>query len=350
MAKERRDCLPDDGAVLSVGDLLDKKGALIQGGYAFSQVKRYDRSAIRGDRSRIKEWDYYCFGDDKYAVALTVANNSYMSLASVSVLDFDHLTYLTRSRMGGACGKKLKMPSSCEDGDVAYKKSGVTMNFYNSAGERRLVCEFKKFDGTRDFSCDIELDKPTGDNITTAVPFSKRKQFYYNTKVNCLAVKGRFSIGDDIHEFASGASGVLDWGRGVWPYRNVWYWSSLSCRIDGREFGLNLGYGFGKPKASENVVFYDGKAHKLDNVKFEIPYTRGKPDYLKKWRIADDAGRLELAFFPMIDRKDRTNAIVLMTDQHQVFGKFFGKVTLDDGTIVDVTDKIGFAEYVRNKW
>ena len=74
--------------LLKEGPLLDSKGNLNEAGYAFSLVKEYDRKAIKRMAWRIKEWDYYYVGDDKYGVALTVADNSYMSLVSVSVLDF----------------------------------------------------------------------------------------------------------------------------------------------------------------------------------------------------------------------------------------------------------------------
>ena len=97
-------------------------------------------------------------------------------------------------------------------------------------------------------------------------------------------------------------------------------------------------------------MFYDGKANKLGKVAFDIPFTLGELYYLKPWKISDDDERLQLVFYPIIDRKDRMNALMLSTDQHQVFGKFYGKATLDDGTIVTFTDKIGFAEHVRNKW
>ena len=39
---------------------------------------------------------------------------------------------------------------------------------------------------------------------------------------------------------------VLDWGRGVWTYKNTWYWGSASGLVDGEPFGFNIGYGFGK--------------------------------------------------------------------------------------------------------
>lgn len=337
--------------MLSVGDLLDADGGLCESGYAFSQVKNYARAAVKGNKLRIKEWDYYCFGDDKFFVALTVADNSYMSLASASLMDFRHLRYVTKSKLGLLPRGKLNLPSSCSSGNVSFDKGGVKILFELAEdGKRRLFCEYKGFDGKSDFECDVTLDAPTGDNITVAVPFKKKRQFYYNTKINCLGCSGRFRSGELTHEFENGAFGGLDWGRGVWPYKNVWYWSSLSTEVDGVPFGLNLGYGFGCPTETENVAFYGGTANKLGQVKFEIPYTSGVTDYLKPWKITDADGRLELLFYPMIDRKDKMNALILSTDQHQVFGKFYGRVTLDDGATVAITDKTGFAECVKNRW
>ena len=40
----------------------------------------------------------------------------------------------------------------------------------------------------------------------------------------------------------------------------------------------------------------------------------------------------------------------IKSDQHQVFGRFTGTATLDDGTVIRVRDMIGFAEKVENKW
>ena len=42
--------------------------------------------------------------------------------------------------------------------------------------------------------------------------------------------------------------------------------------MNGKPFGFNIGYGFGDTSAaSENMLFYDGTAHKLDDVTFHIP-------------------------------------------------------------------------------
>ena len=146
--------------------------------------------------------------------------------------------------------------------------------------------------------------------------------------------------------------GTLDWGRGIWTYKNTWYWSSLQTRLeDGRTFGFNLGYGFGDTSAaSENMVFVDGIAHKLDRVVFNIPHANGKDNFMDYWTITDNENRLNMVFKPIIDRKDVTDIGIIASKQHQVFGTFSGSVTLDDGYVLEFYDKLGFAEKVFNKW
>ena len=151
-------------------------------------------------------------------------------------------------------------------------------------------------------------------------------------------------MGDTHYEFkASDSFGVLDWGRGVWTYDNTWYWSSASGLIDGKCFGFNLGYGFGDTSAAtENMLFYEGRAHKLDQVRFAIP--------MSAWTFSSSDGRFEARFEPLMDRADRISIGPLLSDQHQVFGKFNGKAVLDDGTEILMKDFFGFAEKVHNKW
>ena len=141
--------------------------------------------------------------------------------------------------------------------------------------------------------------------------------------------------------------GTLDWGRGVWTYDNTWYWGSGNKKINGKPFGFNIGYGFGDTsKASENMLFYDGKCHKLDDVTFHIP----TDSYTDPWTFTSSDGRFEMDFMPIIDRSAKINAGIIVTDQHQVFGKMSGKVILDDGMILDIQELTCFAEKVHNKY
>ena len=199
-----------------------------------------------------------------------------------------------------------------------------------------------------------ELSQPPRDAMVIATPFKENEHaFYYNAKLNCMTAEGYFDVGGKRYEFdKKKALGTLDWGRGVWTYKNVWYWGSMQHRLDnGHTIGFNLGYGFGdNSQASENMFFTDGIAHKLGSVTFDIPQKDGKDDFMKEWAIRDDEDRLFMRFKPMIDRYDAVNALAVSTCQHQVFGEFTGYVRLEDGSLLEFGPCRGFAEKVVNKW
>jgi hypothetical protein len=115
--------------------------------------------------------------------------------------------------------------------------------------------------------------------------------------------------------------------------------------------GFNIGYGFGDVSAaSENMLFVDGVAHKLDRLTFNIPLKDGTEDYLSPWTFTSSDGRFETAFTPILDRAADTNVGPLLSDQHQVFGYMDGLITLDDGSKITLDHFLSFAEKVHNKW
>jgi len=69
--------------------LLDTRGNLAEPGFARKLLPIYHRDHIKAGASRIKEWDYYLITNDHFALALTIDDNSYMGLDSISFLHFD---------------------------------------------------------------------------------------------------------------------------------------------------------------------------------------------------------------------------------------------------------------------
>lgn len=345
----------DNQKLLTPGPLLSKKGDLLQAGYAFSLVKDYSRKAAKSPSLRLKEWDYYYIGNADYGVALTLANNSYMGLVSISILDLKAKFDVTKSIMIPFPGDKIKLPESSKAGDavVEDEKKGYSFRFLNSGnGKRRLIVYLKSIDKLQTpFHCDIALEETCPDSLVIATPFKKKGHFYYNQKINCLLAHGYAKIGDRTLDFNKSSYGVLDWGRGVWTYKNTWYWSSVSAEVDGHRLGWNLGYGFGDTSsATENVLYLDGKAHKLGEVKFDIPLSKsGSDDFMKDWLFRFPNDPLELRFHPIYDRHSDTNALLLRSNQHQVFGTFSGSF-LSKGGAFSFSDVPGFAEKVFNKW
>ena len=338
--------------------LLNEKGHLIEPGYTKGLLMDYDRKAIKGGALRIKEWDYYLVTCDDYAVALTIADNSYMSLDSISLLDFRTGFQQTTSPMGVMTLGKRGLPPSSAEGDVTVSGKGYSMSFYHGGDHRILKFHMDNFLDGKPISGEIRLENPEQESMVICTPWKEKKTaFYYNQKINCMPATGKVEFDGRTYPFNEGeAFGVLDWGRGVWTYENTWYWGSASGSVDGIPFGFNIGYGFGDTSAaSENMLFYDGKAHKLSQVTFNIPMMDdGKggqtEDYMKPWTFTSDDGRFEMDFEPVMDRASCTDVKLILSDQHQVFGRFTGKAVLDDGKVIELKDFLGFAEKVHNKW
>ncbi len=340
--------------ILQEGPLLNTQGELAEKGYATSLVRRYDRRAIRAGKTRIKEWDYYCICGKDAILALTIADNSYMGLDSVTLIDIPMRWQHTKSFMRAFPMGKTGLPATSAKGDVEVRGKGYHLSFENDGKQRVLTVHVEDFFNGLPLEATVLLTEEPQDSLVIATPFPHApKHFYYNQKINCLQASGQVAFDGQVREFVKGdAMGVLDWGRGVWTYQNTWYWGSASGLVDGIPFGMNLGYGFGDTSAAtENMLFLDGKAHKLDQVTFHIPKKAdGTEDYLSPWALDSNDGRLTLTFTPFLDRASRTSIAVIESDQHQVFGYFDGTALLDNGETLAVKHLLGFAEKVKNRW
>lgn len=339
---------------LTKGPLLDVQGKLCQAGYATALVKDYDPKAIGKSRLRLKEWDYYLVTNSQFAVALTIADNGYMGLDSISLIDFNMRWQHTKSPMRILPMGKTGLPPSSKQGDVGVAGKKYSIEFLNDGRTRRLIAKMDNFFDKKPIEVDVVLENPNQDSMVIATPFSGApKAFYYNQKINCLPAHGKVLFDGRTYTFAQENSmGVLDWGRGIWTYSNTWYWGSASGWVDGGSFGFNIGYGFGDTsKASENMLFYQGKAHKISKVTFHIPMGEDHTEnYLSPWKFDSDDGRFEMDFQPLLDRASYTSAVVIASDQHQVFGRFDGWVKLDSGERLRVDNLLGFAEKVKSRW
>ncbi len=335
------------------GYLHDEKGRLIETGYATGLIKTYDRSRLAASPLRVKEWDYYLINSDSYALALTIADNGYMGLDSVSFMDFEARAQTTCSSMKWLPLGRRGLPPSSVRGNVHAQGRGYSLTFENNGVKRRLFGQYAPFGRHGGIRFDVTLTDAPRDSMVIVTPFRENpKAFYYNQKINCLRASGRVLVDDREYLFAPAHSfAVLDWGRGVWTYKNTWYWGSASGLVGGEPFGFNIGCGFGDPSAaSENMLFYKGVAHKLSAVRFNIPQKDGREDYLAPWTFSSDDGRFEMDFSPVLDRSALMDFKLLCSNQHQVFGRFSGVVKLDDGKTLEIRNLVGFAEKVFNKW
>ncbi len=336
--------------VVTAHKLLDESGKLIEPGWSRTLIQQYSRNDIKKRKTRIKEWDYYYImsNKNKLALCLTVSDLGYIGMHSVSLVDLKSAMEKTESVIIPFPMGSTKMPSSSKTGNVVFRNKKLAIEFLHYADKRVLRMNYPSFNGGKGIRCHITLSDEPEDSMVIATPWDNDETaFYYNQKINCLRASGRIEYDGETFELDPETDFAgLDWGRGVWTYDNYWYWGSGSGQVDGVPFGFNIGYGFGNTSAaSENVIFYNGKAHKIDDVTFNI-----SENYTDPWTFTSSDGRFEMSFVPIIDRAAVIDLKAIITDQHQVFGKMSGTAVLDDGTKIEIKDFLCFAEKVHNKY
>ncbi len=304
---------------------------------------RYLRSAIRAPAWRVKEWDWYQVSDGRYAVQFTYGHASYAGQVGVMFFDFASRRHLfTRDIILPLPFSSMHLPASAEeDSTLLYEKDDFLLRIEKRGRRRSIECRCEGF------SASLAMEEGSAGSVAVNIPFRESPHaFYYNQKIGCMPAEGAVQAAGVQHCFGEDAFGLLDWGRGVWPFHNAWYWANAAGRLGGEVFGLNLGMGFGDTSAaSENAIFYGGALHKLGPVQFTLG-----AGYNDDWHFTDLDGRLRLVMHPLYDRKTAIRLLWVNNSCHQMFGRFSGSVTLDDGSRLEVKDITGFAEHAINNW
>lgn len=338
--------------IIKESNLLDDDGMLVQEGYAKHLILNYNRKKIKHGWWRIKEWDYYGVFTDKYGISVTYADLGLYGLINIGWLDFKNKKCYSVEDWKLLTRGNLNLPRTSQVGNIVYRSKKIQLDIIKGMEERIIKLFCPRFDNGRDLKCNIVLEqKKDMDTMVVASSWKEdRTAFYYNQKINCMPATGVAKFGDVEYRFDNDLNvyAVLDWGRGVWPYKNIWYWGSASGKTeDGHVVGWNLGYGFSdRSSATENMIFYDGVAHKLEDVKFIIP----TDDVTKPWKFTSNNGRFEMDFEPVLNRPGDINLLILRSVQTQVFGYFTGDIILDDGKKIHINRLFGFAERVYNRW
>ncbi len=323
--------------------LLDGEGRIAQPGWARRMNYVYNRESARSTPINLKEWNFYQFLRDHWAVQLTIGHLSYACNAAVTLLNLDTGEKREEGRL--KLFRVLPLDRNPEGASVnEYRDRNFLLRFEVTEAVRRLTFRGRSARwGEAEVRVEAEND-PVNEKMVIATPFAKPRQFYLNYKENYYRASGFARFGD-LAVSLDGASGLLDWGRGIWPYRHEWWWGSLSAVVDGAELGLNIGWGFGDlSHATENVFFYRRNAYKLGTLQLKM-----EGGYLDPWRLTEEDGRLELAFTPLYDNYTERKLAVVDTHCHQVYGLFSGWAETDRGRAA-FRGLPGFIEHAVNRW
>jgi hypothetical protein len=338
-------------------DLVGADGRTLHPGARGWSRRPLHRACLRRGWGRRKRWDYWAILAGDLVVSAVYADVDYLGLADVWWVD------LSSGRSGGrgivAPGARgLSLPDVPAAAPLRVRRRHLELDISDdSTGTTHLRATWRERDGAPG-RLDAEVALPSGhESLNVVIPWDDRR-FQYTSKHQARPANGELVVGDRRWSFGAGrdgadeegaAWGVLDVGRGRWPYRTRWNWGGGAGRVDdGRVVGLQLGgiwtngTGF-----TENGVLLDGRLTKLGR---ELRWDYDWEDPMRRWRAVDPGGQLELELEPRFDKHTRLEAGVMGTETHQVFGRWTGWFVPDEGEPVTVTAVQGFAEESRSRW
>lgn len=307
---------------------------------------------LRGRWGRTKRWDYWAVLTGDLALSVTYADVDYLGIVDVWWCE------LATGRTGGRNvpvlgARGVHLPDRPGTRPLRYRSrsSSIEVDLVDDDAGTTLSAAWDEGDGRRGRLA-VRVDQPAGhESLNVVIPWSDRR-FQYTSKHQARPARGTLEVGGDTWTFGDGgdgAWGVLDVGRGRWPYRTRWNWGGGAGRsAEGAVVGIQIG---GRWTAgtgfTENGVLVDGRLTKIGD-ELDWDYRWDAPT--EPWRVRHRDGSLDLRLEPVHDKHSRLELGVLGTEVHQVFGRWHGHVTTDDGAVHHLAGIAGFAEESRSRW
>lgn len=333
-------------------DLVGKDGRLAESAMGWSR-RPLHRANLEGGWGRTKRWDYWAILAGDLVVSSVYADVDYLGLADVWWAD------LSTGRTGGhgvtvPFARGFSLPDVPATSPLRLVRRRFALEIADDPdGATHLRASWRESEGTP-AHLDAVVELPAGhESVNVVIPWSDRR-FQYTSKHQARPARGELVVGDRTWQFGQDgqdgeAWGVLDVGRGRWPYATRWNWGGgAGTSTGGRTVGLQLGGKWTEGTGStENGVLVDGTLTKIgDELLWE--YDWDMP--LRPWRVESPDGRLRLELVPRYDKHTRIRAVVLSTETHQVFGTWSGSFLTDEGESIEFAGLQGFAEESRSRW
>jgi len=321
------------------------------------------RANLRGGWGRTKRWDYWAILAGDLVVSFLYADVDYAGLADVWWVD------LRTGRTGGRgvtvpAARGMHLPERPGTTPLEIHRRGFHLSITDDVDLTTRVSATWTERGGSAGRLEAAISNPAGhDSLNVVIPWTDRR-FQFTSKHQARPAHGELVVGDRHFPFGGDgddAWGVLDVGRGRWPYRTNWNWGGGAGRASStgergarhHVVGLQLGGKWTEGTGfTENGLLVDGRLIKLgDELRWDYDWAHP----MAPWRVADAEGRVNLELHPRFDKHTRIQAGIIATETHQVFGTWSGSIVDSHdgraaGEIIAFEELQGFAEESRSRW
>ena len=328
-------------------DLCDSRGNLDPSAVGWSRHPLHNCN-LKGHCPRKKRWNYWAVTSPTHLFSVTLSDVDYLGLPFIYLLDFETKTFAEKTLLkpfGAGC----HLPPVVR-ADVDYTDPKMPIRMQYAQDGIHLVCGCPDFEG-KPLKVDLLVHQPPNhETLNVVIPWSP-KRFQFTSKQNTLPTEGIITWGDRTIRFdANDSFACLDLGRGIWPFESFWNWSSFSTRLaDGRTVGINLGAGWTDGTGmNENGLCVAGKLTKLSE---DVAFDYDPENFMAPWHLHTTVSqRVDLTFEPFFERHAKTDALVIFSEVHQMFGRFSGTLDTGEGSPIQISDVIGWAEDHHARW
>lgn len=300
-----------------------------------------------GTWGRNKRWEYWGIMTPTHIIGVTISSLEYAGVNQLYVVDRATLESHS-TEVIDPLARKVTLPSTYADGPAEFVSKNLSIRIDEGDSQGSRTTRIRALG--ENITLDVTMTRPTtAEALHVVVPWSETR-FQYTIKEPALPAHGYVKVDGERHDFGGQfddqSFGVLDHGRGRWPYSMVWNWAAGSGYSRGSLFGLQIGDKWTDHTGStENAVIIDGVITKISE---ELTWEYDRSNWLAPWRVTGST--LDAIFTPFYERVATTSLLVLSGETHQCFGTWSGTYRHTDGTIYPLDGLEGWAEEAQNKW
>ena len=329
------------------GDVLTEFGNLKYSGYQTLPKLRWNPSPLTDTYSnwiRYKKWDFYGVYTKDITLCIVLADLGYIKNAFITIYESgkDPVTY-----------EKLIFPwetvimsESSESGTSLYESSSFFVNFINNDENTKTILATHG-----NIEINLKYNKNPGQQgLLYYGPInSENSQFFFGHKLYNFEVDGFIKIGDFQYIFNQ-EPGVMDWGRGVWPYHSGWKFGSAMGKMNNNRVALNIGelpQDSKNAKATDDFFVFNQKVIKLGVVHIN-PFENIYEFHTVNDHPFDTFAAVVGKFVPEKKFEKSTDFWLIKSNLLQLFGEFIGEVkTINETFVFNIR---GILEIHDSRW